>query len=107
MNQAEFIESELFVHPTIIDKLHSRHGVTVTEVEECFYNNVHINLLEDIRENNKTTPPTQWFVAETNTGRLLKVCFIYSEENNTRYLKTAYEANANEIRIFERIFGDI
>ena len=58
-------------------------------------------LLEDTRENNKTQPPTRWFIAETDHGRLLKVVFVRRDDGYI-YLKTAYEPNEVEVNIYEK-----
>jgi len=88
----------LLISATVIKKLNDKHGVTREEVEECFYNRTK-GLLEDTREVNKTKPPTMWFIAETNDGRLLKVVFI--ELSNRKYeVKTCYEPNTNEVKIY-------
>ena len=56
--------------------------------------------LEDMRLDHKTEPPTLWFIAETNAGRLLKVVFM--ELDNQYELKTAYEPNKDEVKIYEK-----
>lgn len=60
----------IYATERIKDKLWFKHSVTMTEVEECFYNRDG-GLFEDIREKNKTFPPTQWFISETNVGRVV------------------------------------
>lgn len=92
-------------HDSIIQKLHEKHGVSQKEVIECFYNSDDREYLEDSREEHKTTPPTQWFLAYTDNGRLLKVVFIFHESNNTFYIKTAYEPSQTVIDIFNRMNG--
>lgn len=84
----------------LLNKLDGKHDVTEKEVKECFYNSDDEDDLEDSREEHTTVPPTQWFLAYTNKGRLLKVVFVYREENKTFYIKTAYEPNDDERRIF-------
>lgn len=69
-------------------KLLEDHAVTMKEVFECFANGEAI-YFEDDREFNKTDPPTWWFMAPTNHGRLLKVCFMRKEGDIE--IKTAYE----------------
>lgn len=59
----------------IITKLLEKHAVTFDEIWECFLNRQG-GFLEDTRVNHKTSPPTLWFIAETDIGRLLKVVFI-------------------------------
>jgi hypothetical protein len=57
-------------------------------------------LLEDIREDHKTDPPTQWFIAETDYGRRLKVVFIF--KNGDILLKTSYGPNSKEEAIYAK-----
>ncbi|ROT98690.1 ADP-ribosyl-(dinitrogen reductase) hydrolase [Marinobacter sp. R17] len=80
-------------------KLAQKHGVSLEEVQQCFANRDG-HLLEDTREEHKTDPPTQWFIAETDFGRRLKVAFILKGGNIL--LKTAYEPNATEERIYKK-----
>ena len=65
----------LIITAKILDKLKSRHRVIRSEVEQCFSNRQG-KLLIDNRELRKTNPPTLWFIAKTNNGRLLKVVYI-------------------------------
>jgi uncharacterized DUF497 family protein len=90
----------LNISESIANKLNEKHAVTRDEVEECFYNRIR-GLLEDTREQHKTNPPTMWFIAETNEGRLLKVVFI-ELPNRTYEIKTAYEPNDKEVNIYEK-----
>lgn len=90
----------LNISDAIADKLNEKHSVTKDEIEECFYNRIK-GLLEDTREQHKTNPPTMWFIAETNEGRSLKVVFI-ELVNGTYEIKTAYEPNEDEVRIYEK-----
>lgn len=80
-------------------KLAEKHGVSLDEVQQCFANREG-GLLEDARENHKTDPPTQWFIAETDYGRCLKVVFIL--KNGNILLKTAYSPNSKEEAIYSR-----
>lgn len=45
-------------------------------------------------------PPTQWFIAETNQGRLLKIVFIEFDSGEI-CIKTAYEPNKKEQEIYQ------
>lgn len=54
----------------------------------------------DTRVLTKTNPPTLWFVACTNKGRSLKV--VYIQKGNIVELKTAYDPNEEEARIYKR-----
>jgi len=84
----------------IVLKLRLKHKVIPKEVEECFLNRTK-GLLEDTREQHRTVPSTLWFIAETDCGRLLKVVFI--ELISGEYeIKTAYEPNNQEVKIYER-----
>jgi len=94
------IALNLTISIVVIEKLSEKHGVTRDEIEECFYNRTK-GLLEDTREQHQTTPPTMWFIAETDGGRHLKVVFI-ELENAAYEIKTAYEPNAEEVRIYEK-----
>ncbi|WGE69849.1 ADP-ribosyl-(dinitrogen reductase) hydrolase [Actinobacillus equuli subsp. haemolyticus] len=70
-----------------------------TEILEAF-SNINGQFLIDSREEHLSEPPTEWFIAETNRGIKLKVCFI--RKNNDIYIRTAYRPNAKEIRIYEK-----
>ena len=80
-------------------KLAEKHGVNLDEVQQCFANREG-GLLEDTREDHKSDPPTQWFIAETDYGRRLKVAFILKDGNIL--LKTAYGPNCKEEAIYQR-----
>lgn len=84
----------------VVKKLLNKHSVKPDEIEACFYNRTS-GLLEDVREQHKTNPPTMWFIAETNEGRSLKVIFM-ELPNGTYEIKTAYEPNEDEVRIYEK-----
>ena len=81
-------------------KLAQKHGVSLEEVQQCFANREG-NLLEDIREEHKTDPPTQWFIAETDYGRRLKVAFMLKGDDII--IKTSYEPNQTEDGIYRKV----
>lgn len=89
----------LKISESVLRKLHDEHGVTRTEVEQCFLNRLG-KLLVDNRAFRKTTPPTLWFIACTNKARNLKI--VYIQDGETVELKTAYEPNEEESRIYRR-----
>lgn len=91
---------KLLMSQKIREKLHDSHGVTEKEVEQCFANRDG-PFLRDLRAKNLTSPTTQWFIADTNKGRPLKVCFIFRPDSKTFELKTAYEPNANERTLYD------
>ena len=91
----------LVVTGRIRKKLIDEHQVSEDEICQCFTNREG-RFLEDIRVNNKTTPPTLWFLSETESGRRLKIVFILAEGETI--IKSAYEPNQDEIRIYQK-FG--
>ena len=74
--------------------------VTENEIVECFSNRDG-NFLEDSREDHKSDPPTQWFIAETDYGKKLKIAFVY-RENMGIAIRTAYVPNDDELRIYNK-----
>lgn len=91
---------QILVSERILNKLKEKHRVIMEEVWECFLNRGG-GFLEDTRLNNRTEPPTLWFIAETDTGRQLKIVFIELEDGNYE-IKTAYEPNVIEVKIYEK-----
>ncbi|MBV2184332.1 MAG: hypothetical protein KUL88_07325 [Rhizobium sp.] len=89
----------IIISPKIAEKLQKKHSVSHDEVTQCFANRDG-RLLVDTREDHASDPPTLWFVAETDYGRLLKIAFV--QRDGDIYLRTAYQANAEEIRIYEK-----
>lgn len=94
---------EIYISPGIQSKLTAKHQVSQDEVRQCFDNRTG-KLLEDGREDHKTDPPTQWFLAETNQQRMLKIVFVLraTDFKTTIYIRTAYEPSPEEIRIYEK-----
>jgi hypothetical protein len=72
--------------------------VTPEEVEQCFANRTKLFLIDD-REENRTDPPTRWFIAETDFGRKLKVSFV--PRGADMYLKSAYDPKQEWIDYYE------
>jgi len=91
---------KLNIAPDIKDKLKTRHGVSEEEIEECFLNREKGFLL-DTREEHATDPPTQWFVATTDTGRVLKVMWIKDEVLGIT-IKSAYQPTQKVIDIYNK-----
>jgi uncharacterized DUF497 family protein len=88
----------LIIAPDIRDKLlRPDHNVKEDEVRECFLNHDGF-YLEDNEEDHQTDPPSEWFVGETDRGRLLKIIFVFRDGN--LYLKSAYDANEKSQRIY-------
>lgn len=84
----------------VLLKLRMKHRVTLEEVGECFFN-CKREWLEDVRMDHCTDPPTLWFIAKTDCGRKLKTVFI-DLGGNVYELKTAYEPNNKEVKIYEK-----
>lgn len=80
-------------------KLETRHRVKYEEVMQCF-TNLAGKLLRDTREEHRSDPPTNWFIAETDYGRKLKVVFIL--RGGDVHIRTAYEPNEDELRIYRK-----
>jgi uncharacterized DUF497 family protein len=90
---------KIIVSDAVLIKLNHKHQVSIKEVEECFLNRAG-GLLIDTREEHKTQPVTLWFVAATNKNRMLKV--IYISDGESVYIKSAYQASPDIIRIYEK-----
>jgi hypothetical protein len=89
----------LKISEVVLKKLAEVHNVTRTEVEQCFSNRLG-RLLQDKRALTRTNPPTLWFIAYTNKSRHLKI--VYIQKGNIVELKTAYDPNEEEARIYRR-----
>ena len=74
--------------------------VTESEISQCFANRTK-SYLFDKRANNMTNPLTKWFIAETDFGRKLKIAFMPTSEGIV--IKTAYDPNTEELRIYNKI----
>src|SRR5690349_18772622 len=90
----------LIVRKRVRKNLKSKHGVNMSEVEQCFLNRMKSHL-EDTRIDHFTVPPTYWFISQTNNQRELKVVFI-EHPGNVYEIKTAYTPNPEEKRIYEK-----
>ena len=89
---------KIYVSDRVQEKLNTKHGgVSQNEIRECFANRTG-RVLIDGREDHLTNPVTRWFIAETNRGRKLKICYIpYPDQ---RVIKSAFEPNAEELSIY-------
>jgi hypothetical protein len=91
----------IIISPKIRTKLATKpHPVSQQDIEECFSTRDR-GFLQDSRENNKTMPPTQWFISDTFIGRLLKIVFIQMDDGSI-VIKTAYDPNTDEKRIYHK-----
>ncbi|WP_186128954.1 ADP-ribosyl-(dinitrogen reductase) hydrolase [Burkholderia gladioli] len=73
--------------------------VTRDEIIQCFANRCGETLL-DTREENRTDPPTRWFIAETDFGRKLKI--VYIQQGHLTTIRTAYVPDQEELRIYQK-----
>lgn len=89
----------LRISPGVLEKLGTKHKVDRREIEQCFDNKCGLFLMDD-REDHQSDPPTLWFVAPTNKGRLLKIIFIYRDGHMD--LRSAYDADAAAQRLYDR-----
>ena len=88
----------LSISPSVRQKLSKKTPPVVEEeIEQCFANRTG-KLLEDIREQHRSDPPTQWFIAQTDYGRFLKVAFIHKADEII--IRTAYDPNPKEKEIY-------
>ena len=92
----------IIVSTRILEKLARKHNVKKDEVAQCFANRSG-RYLRDPRAKHQTNPPTQWFIAETDYGRRLKVVFILAGSDVE--IKSAFEPNADEVRIYIKYGG--
>lgn len=92
--------NHIVISKSIEAKLSNKHGVCRREVEQCF-ENLSGAFLIDNREEHKTTPPTLWFIAETNQGRLLKVIFV--RKGCKIHIKSCYQPSQQVIDIYNKL----
>lgn len=92
----------LKISDAVAKKIKDKHQVDWLEVEQCFLNRVG-KLLEDKRAQHKTNPPTLWFLAKTNKGRILKS--VYIQTCMVIDLRSAFEPNAAELTLFATYGG--
>lgn len=91
------------ISTAVRQKLATKHSVTEDEVIECFSSRIaNGKFLKDSREEHQTNPPSLWFIGTTDAGRRLKVVFIYCSDSKEFVIKTAYEANGEEVRIYKK-----
>jgi len=92
---------EIFISKRVQEKLDDKHGgVSMLEIRQCFANRDGAFLRDD-RANHLTNPPTQWFIAETDRCRELKIAFI--EREGAIHIKTAYAPNDAERRVYAEV----
>lgn len=93
----------LFMSPRVREKLLTKHKVTEAQILQCFANKTGGDLLDN-RPEHRTEPPTRWFIAQTDFGIRLKVCYVFYLETQVVEIKSAYPPNEEEERIYKK-FG--
>jgi len=86
------------ISEVVLEKITARK-IRVIEVEQCFMNREG-GLCVDTRAHHLTDPLTEWFVAETDKGRRLKI--IYVPKQDGIELKSAYDATDEVTRIYTK-----
>lgn len=94
----------LFISPRIRQKLLTKHKVTEAQLLQCFANRTAPDLFDN-RPEHRTEPPTRWFIAETDYGIKLKVCYVLDLTTKVVEIKSAFPPNDDELRIYKRKFG--
>lgn len=89
----------LLISQSVREKLQAKHGVTEAEIIEAFGNRDRV-FLEDTRTENKTNPPTMWFMSETDMGRRMKVVFI--DDGTDMHIKTAFSPTDNSEKYYRK-----
>lgn len=92
---------KFFISTNVRQKLLAKHNVSEKEVQELFSNRAGKDLF-DKRAQHLTNPLTRWFIAQTNTGRTLKVCFMYHDDAGIIEIKSAFPPDAEEVRIYNK-----
>lgn len=90
----------LVISPAIQGKLALKHGISRSDVEQCFLNRTRSYLIDN-RLDHQTDSPTEWFISENDRGVLIKVVFIF--DDGMIYLKSAFPPYSTEIRIYNTI----
>lgn len=89
--------------PAVERKLITRHHVSKSELDQAFLNRTGPYILET-RQKNQTTPPTEWFIARTDTDRLIKVVVVFDPPQGL-FIKSAFEAGRAEIDFYTQKTG--
>ena len=92
------MKEELYISDRIVEKIKNKHRLDKDEVIQAWKKYDGITLA-DTRERYWTYPPTEWFLVRSDSGKLLKIIFMI-DDDGTAYLKSAFEADKTEKRIF-------
>lgn len=89
---------KLIISPLIAKKLAEKHGgIRDVEIRQAFLNRTG-PILQDDREEHASDPPTLWFCAMTDKGRMLKI--VYINKDGVIFLKTAYEPGPPTVALY-------
>jgi len=91
---------KLIATDAVKEKLWNERELTLEEVQEAWESCGGPWLIDD-REKNRTHPPTVWALAWTDLGRLLKLVVIPHRARGIAVLRTAYEPDEDEVRLYE------
>lgn len=92
---------KLIISTAVREKLANKTPpVSEYEIVQCFANRAGKDLI-DTRAEHLTNPLTRWFIAETDFGRELKVAYMPTTQGIV--IKSAYDPNATEKRIYKKI----
>lgn len=89
----------IFISNAVKDKLQNKHKVNPEWISGCFRNRRR-DYMKEVREEHRTLPQTQWFIAEYEPEKQLKICFVYLEEERAIVIKTAYPPSERELEIY-------
>lgn len=91
---------KIIITPAVEKKLAGKHGgVREAEIRQAFLNREG-PILRDDREEHASDPPTLWFCAPTDRGRMLKI--VYIAKDDQILLKTAFEPEAPTLTFYNR-----
>lgn len=91
---------KLVATDAVKEKIWTEHEVYFQEAEEAFENSEG-PWFEDDRAKNQTRPKTIWTLAFTDLGRLIKIVVIKRPTDAVAVLRTAYEPDEDEVKIYE------
>lgn len=94
----------MLISTRVSKKLANKHNVTRAEICECFEDRSKSYLI-DPRAKHASNPPTRWFIAQTDLGRALKVCFIF--KGGDVIIRTAFPPNRVEIEMYDTNAKDL
>lgn len=92
--------NNLITSQSVLAHIWEKHQLKRVDVEECFFNHTSGKYLEDTRLNNRTDPPTYWFISENYQSLVLKVVCVFKD--GQVFLKTIYPPNTVELSIYNK-----